>query len=178
MIRATRSLLVEGGLLAATDRRIHEHELGPWAMGTMRYWFGSREGLLVQVAREEHLRRLDRVRRALRDAGVHNLTEVLAELADDPEHYRVSRALMDAALQMPDLAHQQHRLWEDWRLRMRGMVELLQEREVISNEHDPDALALFYGALLTGLSTHREAAPDADLRSTLELLHGHINRAR
>ncbi len=176
VIRATRDLLTRGGLLAATDRRIHEHEYGPWTTGTVRYWFGSREGLFVQLAREEHLRRLDRVRRALRDAGVHNLSEVLSDLAHDEQHYRVSRALMDAALSMPDLAQQQHRLWEDWRQRMREIVEQLQQRGVIESGYDPDALSLFYGALLTGLASHREAAPDADLQAAFELLSGHITQ--
>ncbi len=170
MIRATRRLLAEGGLTAAADRRIHA--AGEWPVGTMRYWFGGREGLLVQVARHEHLRRLDQIRRALRAvASPGELTETLLGLADAQDHYRVARALLDAAAAMPDLAMCQHRLWEEWRTRMREIVVDLQERGIVRAELDPEALALLWSAVTSGLAEHREAPPTVDLRAVIHLLH-------
>src|SRR5215469_16537571 len=72
LIRATRRLFAEGGPEWATDKRIHDTASRPggrkgFPLGTIRYYFGGRERLLVYVARHEHLTRLDRVRRALRD---------------------------------------------------------------------------------------------------------------
>jgi DNA-binding transcriptional regulator YbjK len=73
MIKATRRLFADGGLERATDQRIHAATPHPKLSrragrpaGTMRYYFGSREDLLVQVARSEQLQRLDQIRRALR----------------------------------------------------------------------------------------------------------------
>src|SRR6516165_11556628 len=71
LIRATRRLFAEGGPEWATDKRIHDTASRPggrkgFPLGTIRYYFGGRERLLVNVARHEHLARLDRVRRALR----------------------------------------------------------------------------------------------------------------
>jgi len=169
MIRATRQLMAEGGLSWAADRRIHA--TGRWAPGTMRYWFGGREGLLVQVARSEHLRRFDQIRRAMRQVSSSaELTDALIELADAPDHYRVTRALLDAAASMPDLAMSQHRLWEDGRDRMRAIVVDLQDRGIVRPEHDPEALALVWSAVTSGLAEHREAQPTVDLRAVMQLL--------
>ena len=169
MIRVTRRLLAEGGLTAAADRRIHA--AGEWPVGTMRYWFGGREGLLVQVARHEHLRRLDQIRRALRDlSSPGELPEALLGLADAQDHYRVTRALLDAAAAMPDLAMWQHRLWEDWQARMRAMIVDLQDRGIIRAELDPEALALVWSAVTSGLAEHREAQPTVDLGGVIHLL--------
>ena len=71
LIRATRRLFAEGGPEWATDKRIHDTASRPggrkgFPLGTIRYYFGGRERLLIYVARHEHLARLDRVRRALR----------------------------------------------------------------------------------------------------------------
>ena len=170
MIRATRRLLAEGGLTSTTDRRVHA--AGEWPVGTMRYWFGGREGLLVQVARHEHLRRLDQIRRALREVSTPDeLTETLLGLADAQDHYRVTRALLDAATAMPDLAMWQHRLWADWRTRMRTIVVDLQDRGIVRGELDPEALALVWSAVTSGLAEHREAEPTVDLRAVIQLLH-------
>src|SRR6516162_2644755 len=71
LIKATRRLFADGGPEWATDKRIHDTASRPggrkgFPLGTIRYYFGGREQLLVYVARHEHLARLDRVRRALR----------------------------------------------------------------------------------------------------------------
>src|SRR5437764_2768963 len=70
LIKATRRLFAEGGPEWATDKRIHDSASRPggrkgFPLGTIRYYFGGREGLLVYVARYEHLAQLDRIRRTL-----------------------------------------------------------------------------------------------------------------
>lgn len=176
MIKTTRRLLVEGGLASATDRRIHAATPHPklgrgWPPGTLRYYFGSLEGLLIQVARSEHLQRLDHVRRTLRQTSSSDaLTGALLRLVDAPEHYRVIRALLDASTTMPHLAAQQQRLWADWRARMREIVIELQTRDIVRPEHDPEALALVWSAVTLGLADHREAEPALDLQAVYTLL--------
>lgn len=176
MIKATRRLLAEGGLASATDRRIHAATPHPklgrgWPPGTLRYYFGSLEGLLVQVARYEHLQRLDHIRRTLRQANSRDgLTQALLRLVDTPEHYRVIRALLDASAAMPKLAAQQQRLWADWRTRMREIVLELQDRGIVHPEHDPEALALVWGAVTLGLADQREAEPALDPQAVYSLL--------
>src|ERR1700751_3277267 len=72
LIKATRRLFAEGGPQWATDKRIHDTATRPggrkgFPLGTIRYYFGGRERLLIYVARYEPLARLDRVRRVLRN---------------------------------------------------------------------------------------------------------------
>jgi DNA-binding transcriptional regulator YbjK len=74
LIRAASRLLAEGGPEWATDKRIHDTATRPggrkgFPLGTIRYYFGGRERLLIYVARHEHLARLDHVRRALRNVN-------------------------------------------------------------------------------------------------------------
>ena len=94
LIRATRRLFAEGGPEWATDKRIHDTASRPggrkgFPLGTIRYYFGGRERLLIYVARHEHLTRLDRVRRALRKVNnsqelwqdwIAKLSEMIGEL--------------------------------------------------------------------------------------------------
>jgi AcrR family transcriptional regulator len=184
MIKATRRLLAEGGLEWASDQRIHAATPHPKLgrrtgrpPGTMRYYFASRERLLVQVARFEHLQRLDQVRRALRAvATTEELTAALLRLIDAPEHYRVIHALLQASAAMPELADHQQRLWADWRGRMREIVIDLQHRGIVSADHDPEALALVWSAVTLGLADHREAEPKLDLRSVYRLLQQYADR--
>src|SRR5947209_10703246 len=89
LIKATRRLFAEGGPEWATDKRIHDTATRPggrkgFPLGTIRYYFGGRERLLVHVARYEHLAQLDRVRRALRSvASSEELATALLRLAED-----------------------------------------------------------------------------------------------
>jgi hypothetical protein len=176
MIQVTRRLLAEGGLAWATDRRIHS--AGSFTIGTMRYWFGGREGLFVQVARTEHLARIDLVRRTLREVRTTDeLLDALIGLADARDHYRVVRALLDASVAMPDLAVSQHRLWEDWRERMGTIVLDLQSRGVVRGDLDPDAIAIVWSAISTGLAAHREAQPTVDLRIVRAVLQAYTTQA-
>ena len=137
----------------------------------MRYYFGSREGLLVQVARFEHLQRLDQVRRALRDvATTDELTAALLRLVDAPEHYRVVHSLLVASAAMPELAAQQQRLWAEWRARMCEIIIDLQDRGIVHGDHDAEALALVWNTVALGLAQHRQAEAALDQRFFFELL--------
>jgi AcrR family transcriptional regulator len=184
MIKATRRLLAEGGLERASDQRIHAATPHPKLSrragrpaGKMRYYFGCREGLLVQVARFEHLQRLDQLRRALRAvATAKELTAALLCLVDAAEHYRVVHALLQASAAMPKLADQQQRLWADWRARMRVIVVDLQDRGIIDADHDPEALTLVWSAIALGLADHRQAEPTLDLRRVHRQLERYADR--
>src|SRR5947209_1424622 len=96
MIKATRGLIAREGSPWATTERIHEVTIHPTRgrpvqLATMRYYFGNRERLFIQVARYEHLRQLDRVRRAFRELQQESeLAPLLARLAGDDDHHRVA----------------------------------------------------------------------------------------
>ena len=132
LIKATRRLFAEGGPEWATDKRIHDTASRPggrkgFPLGTIRYYFGGRERLLVYVARHEHLAQLDRVRRTLLAVEASDeLTTALLRLAEDLDHFQVTFGLLTEARQMPELQAAQAQLWEDWVAKLSEMVSELQ----------------------------------------------------
>ena len=175
MIRATRRLFAEGGPEWATDKRIHDTASRPggrkgFPLGTIRYYFGGRERLLVYVARHEHLARLDRVRRALRKVNSNQeLTSTLLNLAQDLDHFKVSFGLLTEARQMPELQAAQAALWQDWIDKLTEMVDELKARGATPADQDPYALALLWNSLTAGLAAHHLANPQIDLQPALDL---------
>jgi AcrR family transcriptional regulator len=175
LIKATRRLFAEGGPEWATDKRIHDTATRPggrkgFPLGTIRYYFGGREQLLVHVARHEHRDQLDRVRRALR--SVHSseeLTGALLGLAKDLDHFQVTFGLLTEARQMPELRTAQGDLWRDWVTKLTEMVSELQTREIVRAAHDPYALALLWSSITAGLAAHHLANPEIPLAPALEL---------
>jgi AcrR family transcriptional regulator len=184
LVKAARRLFAEGGPEWATDKRIHETAAHPgrrkgWPLGTIRYYFGGREQLLVHLARYEHLTQLDRVRRALRsvDAG-EDLPRTLLRLADDLDHYQVTFGLLTEARQMPALRTAQAALWEDWLSKLTEMVSELQQRQIVRASHDPYALALLWSAITAGLAAHHLANPAIQLSPALELARAYAAAAK
>jgi AcrR family transcriptional regulator len=175
LIQATRRLFAQGGPEWATDKRIHDTASRPggrkgFPLGTIRYYFGGRERLLVYVARHEHLAHLDRVRRTLRSVkSTDELATALLGLAEDLDHFQVTFGLLAEARQMPELGAVQAQLWEDWLAKLSDMVVDLQTRGVVRAERDPYALALLWSSLTTGLAAHHLASPQIDLQPALAL---------
>lgn len=179
LIKATRRLFAEGGPEWATDKRIHDTASRPggrkgYPLGTIRYYFGGRERLLVYVARHEHLTRLDRVRRALRkvDSG-QELTAALLKLAKDLDYFQVSFGLMTEAWHMPELQAAQAALWQDWIAKLTEMVDELKERGATPGDQDPYALAVLWSSLSVGLAAHHLANPQIDLQPALDLVQSY-----
>jgi len=175
LIKATRRLFAEGGPEWATDKRIHDTAAHPgrrkgWPLGTIRYYFGGREQLLVHVARYEQLTQLDRVRRALRSVNrSEQLPGTLLRLAEDHEHYQVTFGLLTEARQMPDLRATEEALWEDWLAKLTEMVSELQSRGIVRADHDPYAVALLWSSITAGLAAHHLANPVIKLKPALDL---------
>jgi AcrR family transcriptional regulator len=177
LIRATRRLLAEGGPEWATDKRIHDTASRPagrkgFPLGTIRYYFGGRERLLVYVARHEHLTRLDHVRRALRKVNsTQELAATLLKLAGDLDHFQVALGLLTEARQMPELQVAQAQLCEDRLAKLTEMISELQARSIVGAKHDPYALALLWSSLTAGLAAHQIAYPQIELQPALDLAH-------
>jgi AcrR family transcriptional regulator len=175
LIKATRRLLAEGGPEWATDKRIHDTASRPggrkgFPLGTIRYYFGGRERLLIYVARHEHLARLDRVRRALRKVNnSQELTAALLRLAKDLDHFQVSFGLLTEARQMHELRAAQAELWEDWIAKLTQMIAELKARGAAPADQDPYALALLWSSLTAGLAAHHLANAQIDLQPALDL---------
>jgi AcrR family transcriptional regulator len=175
LIRATRRLFAEGGPEWATDKRIHDAALRPggrkgFPLGTIRYYFGGRERLLIYVARHEHLARLDHARRALRQvSSPDELTTTMLNLAQDLDHYQVSLGLLTEARQMPDLQAAQAALSQDWIAKLTEMISELKTRGAAPADQDPYALSLLWSSLATGLAAHHLANPKLDLSPALRL---------
>jgi AcrR family transcriptional regulator len=175
LIKATRRLFAEGGPEWATDKRIHDTAPRPggrkgFPLGTIRYYFGGRERLLVYVARHEHLAQLDRVRRTLLAVDTSDgLATALLRLAEDLDHFQVTFGLLTEARQMPELKAAQAQLWEDWVAKLAEMVGDLQARGVVRAEHDPYALALLWSSVTAGLAAHHLANAEIALQPALDL---------
>ena len=175
LIKATRRLLAEGGPEWATDKRIHDTATRPggrkgFPLGTIRYYFGGRERLLIYVARYEQRDLLDRVRRALLAVkAADELPATLAKLTEEPDHFQVSLGLLTEARQMPELKADQASGWVDWLAKLTEMIRELQGRGIVRADHDPYALALLWSSITVGLAAHRLADPDTALQPALEL---------
>jgi AcrR family transcriptional regulator len=175
MIKATRGLIAREGSQWTTTERIHEVTIHPTRgrpvqLATMRYYFGNRERLFIQVARYEHLRQLDGVRRAFRELqSEDDLAPLLARLAGDEDHYRVTLGLLEAMQTMPELAEVQRELWADWRAKMRELVADLQDRAIVRPDLDPETVALLWSAITLGLAVHRYVEPRLAIPSVLAL---------
>jgi len=175
LIKATRRLFAEGGPEWATDKRIHDTATRPggrkgFPLGTIRYYFGGRERLLVYVARYEHLSRLDRVRRALRDVkSQEELTTALLGLAEDLDHFQVSFGLLTEARQMAELQAEQAALSADRIAKLTEMVDELKARGAAPAEQDSRAVAVLWSSLTTGLAAQRFADPGIDLQTAFDL---------
>ena len=175
LIKAARRLFAEGGPEWATDKRIHDTATRPggrkgFPLGTIRYYFGGRERLLVHVARNEHLAQLDRVRRTLRSVeNSHELPAALLGLAEDLDHFQVTFGLLTEARQMPELHAAQAQLWEDWVTKITEMVTELQDRAIVRADHDPYALALLWSSITAGLAAHHLANAEIALKPALDL---------
>jgi len=181
LIKATRRLFAEGGPEWATDKRIHDTAARPggrkgFPLGTIRYYFGGREQLLVHLARYEHLTQLDRVRRALRAVkSSDQLPRTLLRLAEDFEHYQVIFGLLTEAQQMPELRASQEALWQDWLAKLTEMITELQQRKLLADDHDPYALALLCSSITAGLAAHHLANPAIDLKPALQLARAYAD---
>jgi len=184
LIKATRRLFAEGGPEWATDKRIHDTASRPggrkgFPLGTIRYYFGGREQLLVHVARDEHLTQLDRVRRALRAVKRSDqLPGTVVRLAEDLAHYQVTFGLLTEARQMPELRATQEALWKDWLAKLTDMVSDLQQREIVRADHDPYAMALLWSSLTAGLAAHHLANPAIELGPALDLARAYAAATR
>jgi len=181
LIKATRRLFAEGGPEWATDKRIHDTAARPggrkgFPLGTIRYYFGGREQLVVHLARYEHLTQLDRVRRALRAVkSSDQLPRALLRLAEDFEHYQVIFGLLTEAQQMPELRASQEALWQDWLAKLTEMITELQQRKLLADDHDPYALALLCSSVTAGLAAHHLANPAIDLKPALQLARAYAD---
>ena len=175
LIKATRRLFAEGGPEWATDKRIHDTATRPggrkgFPLGTIRYYFGGREQLLVHVARHEHLTQLDRVRRALRKV---NSSDELTDRAAQPR--RGSRSLpgqlrpTDRGATDARAAGRAGSAMEDWIAKLSEMVGELKARGVAPAGQDPCALALLWSSITAGLAAHHLANPQIDLQPALDL---------
>ena len=175
LIRATRRLFAEGGPEWATDKRIHDTASRPggrkgFPLGTIRYYFGGRERLLIYVARHEHLAQLDHVRRTLRSVNTsQELAAALLGLTEDVGHFQVTFGLLTEARQMPELQAAQAQLWEDRLAKLTEMISELQARSVVGADQDPYALALLWSSLTAGLAAHHLANPEIELKPALAL---------
>jgi len=175
LIRAARRLFAEGGPEWATDKRIHDTATRPggrkgFPLGTIRYYFGGRERLLIYVARNEHLARLDHVRRALRNVNnSQDLTTTLLKLAADLDHYQVVLGLLTAARQMPELHAAQAQLADDWATKLAEMITELQARGIVRAGHDPHAMAVLWTSLSAGLAAHQLVNSEIALEPALDL---------
>jgi AcrR family transcriptional regulator len=175
LIKATRRLFAEGGPEWATDKRIHNTATRPggrkgFPLGTIRYYFGGREQLLIHLARYEHLTQLDRISRALRALKTSDqLPRKLLRFAEDDEHYQIEFGLLTEARQMPNLRAAQAALWQDRLEKLTEMIAELQQRELVAHHHDPSAIALLYTSITAGLAAHHLANPEIKLKPALDL---------
>jgi AcrR family transcriptional regulator len=174
MIKTARRLIGERGAAATTITAIQAHTPGPRrkrtsaAPGSLFYYFGTKERVLIEVLRTDVAERLQRLRARL--AKVTSFDELTAALADgldefltqDVRSHVVLTDLVGEALRHPQLAEAQAEVYADWRRQLTEMLDDLQRRRVLQASIPVAQLAELITAVAQGLAVQELTDPSWD----------------
>lgn len=166
LIAATRRRIGRQGITAATWHGIEE-EAGV-AYGSLRYYFGDREHLLIETLRDDARRRIARLERRVRAARSRDqvlvaLRVALGDIAGEDQSAHVFlREMAGLGLSQPRVHAAYQQLYDQWFL---TFAELLDDRErqgVVRLSAEAMATAQILTAMGEGLILQSAALPDRD----------------
>ena len=165
MVETARRLIGERGAAATTTTAIQagtpgrpRREGSSAAPGSLFYYFGTKERVLIEVLRSDVATRLESLRARLQavtafDELIAALAGALDEfLAEDPGSHVVLIDLVGEALRNPELAEAQAEAYATWRHELTAMIEDLERRGVVVLRFDAAQLAELLTAVAQGLA--------------------------
>ena len=164
MVETARRLIGERSAAATTTTAIQAGTPGPRregssaAPGSLFYYFGTKERVLIEVLRSDVAARLESLRGRLQavttfDQLIAALAGALDEfLAEDSGSHVVLIDLVGEALRNPELAQAQAEVYATWRRELTAMIEDLERRGVVVLRFDAAQLAELLTALAQGLA--------------------------
>lgn len=169
MVATARRLVAERGVIATKmtdverETRTPKSKHGHASPGQARYYFGTKEELLIALLHRELDERRVGMQVALR--GVRTRRQLAAALLEQFHAFKgtgapVLRELAVAARTMPRLAQAQRVAYRRWRLDVRDLLIGLDRRGVLAcDEHAEEMAALLTGVGI-GLAALERAEPD------------------
>lgn len=174
MVETARRLIGERGAAATSTTAIQAGTPGPRrkgssaAPGSLFYYFGTKERVLIEVLRTDVAGRLEGVRARLQ--AVASFDELIAALADaldeflaeDPGSHVVLTDLVGEALRNPALAEAQAEVYAEWRREVTAMIEDLERRGVVALRFPAAQLTELLTAVGQGLAIQEVTDPAWD----------------
>ena len=164
MVESARRLIGERGLAGTSTVAIQRATPGrrrpgsSAATGSIFYYFGSRERVLIEVLRADVEHRLELLGAALKPARTFD--ELIAALAaavetfvaEEPGSHVLLTDLAGEGLRNPALAEAQAEAYRHWRAEVAAMLRDAQDRGVVTFGVDVTALAELLTAVGQGLA--------------------------
>jgi AcrR family transcriptional regulator len=179
MVETARRLMAERGIGATTARAIQHGTAGrraSLAPGSLFYYFGSKERVLIEVLRAEVAGRLEVLAHELAavttfDQFVDALERALARFLDTESGSDiVLLELVGEARRQPELAAAQAELYKHWRVEFAAMLDDLERRGAIVLRGPSRPLAELITAVGQGLGVQQYTTPGWDRGEALTLL--------
>jgi AcrR family transcriptional regulator len=180
MVQTARELMGQYGVAGVTVRAIQTATQGSTpgksaAPGSLHYYFGSRERVLIEVLRvdvHDHLSVLAQSHTEV--ASFEQLLDALHEALDTFVAQASSRhvvvvELVGEALRNPQLAGAQAALYDHWRAECAAMLERLEQRGVVSLRGRAAQVAELLTAISQGLAIQQQTNALWDRRPALAL---------
>ena len=171
IIDAMRESVAKRGAAGSTFEHV-AREAGV-SRGLLHYYFGTKERLLVEVARRDTEIRVARLDEPLGNAGtVDDVLDVLVGsltdlIENEPGYFLLLYELFSAGRRNPDIRHEVGQLFDRTR---RHVAEILQAKEregVLKLTHDGEAIVSYLFAAADGFALQALSDPDRDLSGGL-----------
>ena len=178
MVQTARELMGQYGVAGVTVRAIQSATPGSTqgksaAPGSLHYYFGSRERVLIEVLRADVQDRLCVLAESLTQVACsEQLLDALYEALDTfvaqaPSRHAIVVELVGEALRNPQLAGAQAALYDDWRAECTAMLQRLEQRGVVALRGRAAQVAELITAIAQGLAIQQQTNALWDRRPAL-----------
>ena len=171
IIDAMRESVAKRGAAGSTFEHV-AREAGV-SRGLLHYYFGTKERLLVEVARRDTEFRVTRLDEPL--ANAKTVDDVLAVLVtsltdlieNEPAYFLLLYELFSAGRRNPDIRHEVGQLFDRTRSHVAEILKAKEREGVLKLRHDAEAIVSYLFAVGDGFALQALSDPDRDLTDGL-----------
>ena len=171
IIDAMRESVAKRGAAGSTFEHV-AREAGV-SRGLLHYYFGTKERLLVEVARRDTEIRVARLDEPLGNAAtVDDVLDVLVGsltdlIENEPGYFLLLYELFSAGRRNPDIRHEVGQLFDRTRSHVAENLDAKQREGVLTLSHDAEAIVSYLFAAADGFALQALSDPDRDLSAGL-----------